>query len=138
MSVNITVTLPLDTFYAIQSGEAVEHTFNSANNALITAVNALPRPKYLTKPIDITVKVERLTGKILTVGTTSGTAVYDFKVLIQDKEGFSPDQQRLIFGGRQLEDKECLGKVRFRSNKSRHFCLSNRSSTASRTGLLCT
>lgn len=49
------------------------------------------------------INVRTLTGKDIIFGTGPGDTVIDLKMKIRDGEGIPPDQQRLVYDGKQLK-----------------------------------
>jgi len=67
--------------------------------------------------------VKTLTGKTVSIEVEEGESIEDVKAKIAEKEGIPPEQQRLIFGGQQLQDAKTLDDYDVGDDATLHLVL---------------
>ena len=104
------------------TGRRLPFIGNTNNRAQIRPSTALMSALTLPRG-GMQLFVKTLTGKTVSIEIEEGESIEDDKAKIAEKEGIPPEQQRIIFGGQQLQDGKTVDDYNIGDDATLHLVL---------------
>jgi ubiquitin len=108
--------VPASRSFGYGYSDGIPSTAGSSMAATLSSVLGVPRG-------GMQLFVKTLTGKTVSIEVEEGESIEDVKAKIAEKEGIPPEQQRLIFGGQQLQDSKTLDDYNVGDDATLHLVL---------------
>ena len=113
------ILAPIAKMSAVEEINCSIFSLDSFHEFTLEWVDGLPADMLSLGDIEIAVKT--LTGKTICFKLHPSATIKDLKAAIQDKEGIPPENQRVIFSGRQLEDGRTLEAYKIGDKSTLHL-----------------